>query len=709
VTDARGASPTPDTQHPTPALRLGADIGGTFTDLILLAADGWCWRKKVPSTTEDYSRGIAEGLGALLAGEGLAGPVAEIVHGTTVATNAILENRGARTALLTTRGFRDVLEFRRLRVPQLYDLFYSPPAPLVERRLRLEVDERIGPRGEVVKPLDEASVRAALERIQADGAEAVAVCLLHSYVNPAHERQVGEIVHEVLPSAFLSLSVDVLPEIREYERTSTTAINAYVGPVVKSYLTSLEARLAAAGHPARLRIMQSNGGIMSARAAAEKPARIVESGPAAGVIAGQRLGEQLGLANLITFDMGGTTAKASLIEDGQLTRTTEYEVGAGISLSSRLIKGGGHALKLPVVDISEVGAGGGSIVWIDRTGVLKVGPRSAGASPGPVCYGMGGTEPTITDVNVILGFSNPRQLAGGAVQLRADLAEEALVRSIATPLGLPLPDAAHGAFVVTNATMIRAIKAVSTYRGRDPRDFVLVAFGGNGPIHAAAIARALQIREIVVPPAPGFFSAIGLLQAQPEQHFVQTFIQRMGNVDLAAFGTACDRLAGLARDALHDDGYSDVAIGFERQADLRYAGQAYELTVSVPAGVLAATDLLALAERFEQEHERTYGHRAAGEPVEIVNLRLVAKVAQAQPASLRFPDLAAPRPGERQVFFGPEHGRQSTPIIARGDLDSTPRAGPLIVEEYDATVVVPPDWAARLDDIGSIRMEARWS
>jgi N-methylhydantoinase A len=700
---------TPDTQHHTPTFRLGGDIGGTFTDLILLASNGRCWRKKVPSTTEDYSRGIAEGLRVLLADEGLDGVVEEVVHGTTVATNAILEGRGARTALLTTCGFRDVLEFRRLRVPQLYDLFYSPPAPLVERRLRLEVDERMGPRGEVVKPLDEASVRVTLERIRSEGAEAVAICLLHSYVNPAHERRVGKIVRDTLPDVFLALSVDVLPEIREYERTSTTVINAYVGPVVKSYLNSLETRLEAAGHRAHLRIMQSNGGIMSARAAAEKPAHIVESGPAAGVIAGQRLGERLGLPNLITFDMGGTTAKASLIEDGQVSRTTEYEVGAGISLSSRLIKGGGHALKLPVVDVAEVGAGGGSIVWIDRAGRLQVGPRSAGALPGPACYGTGGTEPTITDANVVLGYSNPYHLAGGAVQLHADLAEAAFARSIATPLGLPLLEAVHGAFSVANATMIRAIKAVSTYRGRDPRDFALLAFGGNGPVHAAAIAGALEIRQVVVPPVPGLFSAIGLLEAQPEQHFVRTFIQRIQVIDLVALDKEYQRLETLAGDALRDDGYSGSATTFERLADLRYAGQAYELTVSAPTEAFAPADLLALAESFEREHERTYGHRAKGEPVEIVNLRLVARVALGQTSILRFPDVATRQPTERRVYFGPEHGSRSTPIIARSDLDRSPRNGPLIVEEYDATVVIPPDCSAWLDELGNIRIDLRWT
>jgi N-methylhydantoinase A len=559
----------PVLSFPTPAFRLGADIGGTFTDLILVASDGRCWRKKVPSTTDDYSRGIVEGLQELLEEEGIAGSVDEIVHGTTVATNAILESRGARTALLTTKGFRDVLEFRRLRVPQLYDLFYSPPPPIVERRLRLEVSERLGPRGEVVTPLDERSVRAALESVRADSVEAVAVCLLNSYVNPAHERRVGEIAREALPDAYLSLSVDVLPEIREYERTSTTVINAYVGPVVKSYLTSLQQRLEAAGHCSRLRIMQSNGGVMSARAATEQPAHIVESGPAAGVIAGQRLGQLTGLQNLITFDMGGTTAKASLIENGQVSRTTEYEVGAGISLSSRLIKGGGHALKLPVVDISEVGAGGGSIVWLDRAGRLKVGPRSAGATPGPACYGIGGTDPTITDVNVVLGYSNPDYLAGGAVQLRADLAEAALAESVATPLGLSLIDAAHGAFSVANATMIRAIKAVSTYRGRDPRDFALLAFGGNGPVHAAAIARSLQIRQVVVPPAPGLFSAIGLLEAEPEQHFVRTFFHRIQSIDLGALTAEYGRLEAIAHEALQEEGYAGGSPSFARLAARR--------------------------------------------------------------------------------------------------------------------------------------------
>jgi N-methylhydantoinase A len=693
--------------EPPVGLRVGADIGGTFTDLVVAAADGRVWRRKVPSTVDDYSRGIVEGLQALLEEAGVAEPVDEIVHGTTVATNAILEGRGARTALLTTRGFRDVLELRRLRVPQLYDLFYRPPPPIVERRLRLEVSERLGPRGEVIESLDEASILAAVEEVRLEGAEALAVCLLHSYVNPVHERRVGEIVRELLPEVYLSLSVDVLPEIREYERTSTTVINAYVGPVVRDYLTSLRTRLDRAGHPARLRIMQSNGGVMSARAAVERPAHIVESGPAAGVIAGHRLGQRIGLANLITFDMGGTTAKASLIENGQVSRTTEYEVGAGISLSSRLIKGGGHALKLPVLDVAEVGAGGGSIIWLDRGGALKVGPRSAGASPGPACYGAGGTEPTITDANVVLGYSNPQALAGGTVPLEADRAAGALEWAIARPLGLDLGAAAFGAFSVANSTMIRAIKAVTTYRGRDPRDFALLAFGGNGPLHAVAIARSLGITQIVVPPSPGLFSAVGLLEAAPEQHFVRTAIRPIASLDLPDLNRDFRELEAAAKVSLQDEGYPAEAAEYVRHADLRYAGQAYELTIPAPTGTLSRADLDRLAEGFEREHERTYGHRANGEPVEVVNLRLVARVPSAPAQSLRPTALHSTVQTERPAYFGPEHGTLLTPIIGRGDLDGSPRPGPFVVEEYDATIIIPPESRAWLDEFGNVQIA--WS
>lgn len=710
--------------------RVGVDIGGTFTDIVLTGPDGAFWTRKVSSTTDDYGRGIVDGLRSLLGELRLDGAmIAEVIHGTTVATNAILEYRGAVTALLTTKGFRDVLELRRVRSPELYNVFYRPPAPLVPRRLRLEVDERVAADGSIVHPLDEASVGTALDRFAAEGVQAVAVSLLHSYKNPVHERRIGELVCERLPKAFLTLSVDVLPEVREYERTSTTVINAYIGPVVRSYLRSLRRQLGEIGVRAPLLIMQSNGGVMTAEEAAEHPAHIVESGPAAGVIAGQRLAQRVGTRDLITFDMGGTTAKGSLIERGSLTQTTEYEVGAGISLSSRLIKGGGHALKLPVIDIAEVGAGGGSIVWIDKGGALRVGPRSAGAVPGPACYGAGGTAPTVTDASVVLGYISPRELAGGAVRLRPELAERALSEQVAGPLGLSRLEAAFGVYTVAVANMIRAVKAVSTYRGRDPRDFALLAFGGNGPVFAAAMARALDMRRVLVPPAAGLFSAFGLLDADLERHAVQTFFSAAEEVDLAGLNAAFAVLATRVRQDASGEaetsgsvpsspspgpdelrGSDRPTLTVEHFADLRYSGQNYELTVPVPNGTLTVPDIDALARRFGEEHQRTYGHSADDEPVELVNLRVVARVERraAGPtasAAARQEQAMQPITDSRSAYFGAEHGLLATPVLRRADLGDAFRPGPFIVEEYDATLVVPPDSAARLDEEGNIAIE----
>ena len=687
--------------------RLGVDIGGTFTDVVLVSHEGEYWTKKVPSTPDDYARGILDGVLQLMGEGGLDGSaVREIIHGTTVASNTILENKGAKTALITTRGFRDVLELRRLRIPHLYSLFYQPPKPLADRRLRLEVDERIGADGGIVTPLDEDSIHAAIERIRSEGAEAVAVCLIHSYRSPEHERRVGEIVRRELPGVFCSLSIDVLSEIREYERTSTTVINSYLGPIVKGYMDSLVRQLRESNIGAALRIMQSNGGVMSAAKAAESPVQIVESGPAAGVVAAHRVGQRIGVSNLSSFDMGGTTAKASLIEDGQLSRTTEYEIGAGISLSSRLVKGGGHAVKVPVVDLAEVGAGGGSIVWVDRGGALKVGPQSAGATPGPACYGAGGEEPTVTDANVVLGFLNPGYLAGGAVELKPELSRAALQEKVATPLGTGLLEAAYGVHTVANVTMIRAIRAVSTYRGRDPRDFTLLAFGGSGPVHAVEMARSLRIGRVIVPPAPGLLSAVGLLEALPEYHFVQTFFSRIADADLTALSGAYGSLEARAIRDLVAEGYAEADIVRRRSADLRYVGQAYELTVEAPAGDIGPDEVAALVERFHEEHERTYGHKAPEEPVEIVNLRLAASGKAEQTAPLRS-NLLSNGGGDvrRDAYFGPDYRLLSTPVLSRSDLEGAGRQGPLIVEEYDATTVVPPGCTAGLDRWNNIVIE----
>jgi N-methylhydantoinase A len=533
------------------------------------------------------------------------------------------------------------------------------------------------------------------------------VCLLNSYANPLHEAQIKAIVERRAPHLPLCVSSEVLPEIKEYERTSTTVINAYVMPVVRRYLTTLRKGLGEIGVGAPLLIMQSNGGLMTADAAARTPMHIIESGPAAGVVGSQAVARRVGLSKLITFDMGGTTAKASIVEDGEINRASEYQVGGGIMLGSRLLTGAGYLLRVPAVDLAEVGAGGGSIVWIDAGGALQVGPRSAGASPGPACYDLGGTEPTITDANVILGLINPARLVGGAVKLNAARAHEVFAERVARPLGLPLMDAAHGAHLIAASNMIRAIKAVSSERGRDPREYTLFAFGGNGPLFAGGMARQLEMRRIVVPPAPGLFSSFGLLYGDVEHHYVRTYRRRTRSLDLTELNEIWRRMEAEALAQLAAEGFSGAATRLKRQADLGYQGQSFELTVPLPSGALDAPSMAALDEAFGREHERTYGHRAGpDEPVELVTLRLVAQGIAAHsrmPERLRMP----PSPvggATRDVYFGPEHGRLATPILTRADLGA-PRPGPCIVEEYDATCVIPPDARAHLDDYGNIVIE----
>ena len=680
-------------------LRIAADIGGTFTDIAAILDDGVLLTRKVPSTPQDYSRAVTEGIGAMLAEAGLlAGDVLEVLHGCTVATNAILENKGARTALVTTAGFRDVLEMRRIRTPRLYEPLYAKPAPLVPRDRRLEVIERMGPLGEVVTALDGASVEAVIARLRALEVQAIAVCFLHSYANPAHELAVGAALRAAFPDAFVTLSVEILPEMREYERTSTTVINALVGPPVKAYLGALIERLGAAGLPRRLLMMQSSGGILDARVVMEKPAQIVECGPAAGVIGAARFGEMAALGDLITFDMGGTTAKASLIEKGQLLRTDEYEVGGGISLSSRLVKGGGYALKLPVIDISEVGAGGGSIVWLDKAGALKVGPHSAGAAPGPACYGAGGTAPTVTDANVVLGYLNPLALAGGTVPIDAALSRRAIREHVAGPLGLSIEQAAHGIHQVATTLMIRAVKAISTQRGRDPRDFALFAFGGNGGVHGATLAQGLRMPRVILPPGAGVFSALGLLFADVELALSRAFLRRVEATTAEALeaGFAALELA-VARELDADP----ASVQFRRAADLRYAGQAFELTVPLGAGPPCPS---AIAADFDAEHERTYGHRVDGARLgEFVTLRVTGALPHAGRSGLAPPARgAAWGGGTRLAYFGAAHGWMETPVLTRGMVTDAPMPGPVIIEEYEGTAIVPPLASVRTDAVGNL-------
>jgi N-methylhydantoinase A len=690
--------------------RVGADIGGTFTDLVLVDSAGKVATRKISSTPDNYSRAIVEGVLELIADNNVvAANLTELVHASTIATNAILEFKGARTALITTRGFRDILEMRRLRIPVLYDLQYKKPPPLVPRRLRLEVNERLGARGVMQQPLDEASVHAATEILREAKVEAVAVALLHSYADPTHERRVAELIRAALPKdVYVTCSTDILPEIREYERTSTAVVNAYVGPKVRDYIAALERDVRAIGVKGALQIMKSDGGVMTIESATRRPAYITESGPAAGVIACARMARALGLDNVISFDMGGTTAKAAMIESGEPARTTEYEVGSGINLSSKLVKGGGYPIKLPFIDVSEIGAGGGSIVSVDTAGSLRVGPRSAGASPGPVCYGTGGTDPTFTDAMVALGFLNPVAIAGGRVKLNSQRARDVLQEVVATPLGLSLADAAHGVYTVAAATMTRAVKAVTTYRGRDPRDFTLVAFGGNGPIAAVAVAEALSMRRVLVPPAPGVFSAVGLLLAEVEHEFTSTVLGAANKLGDAEFSRVFEDLQQRAQSEMRAEGHETGRLELTRMAEMRYSGQAYELAVPVRAGDRLADVLL----RFHEEHLKTYGHRSDSDPVDLVSVRILARVLPPD-GTTNYERLAAAARDQRKAqpetsrraYFGKKFGFIDTPVVDRASLTSSWRDGPVIVEEYDSTCIVPPRARVRTDDLFNIEIE----
>jgi N-methylhydantoinase A len=692
------------------AFRVGVDIGGTFTDIVVMDENGRVLTRKVSSSVDDYARAIAEGLAVLFAEHALdAAAILEVRHGTTIAANAVLEHKGARTGLITTKGFRDVLEIRNLRMPRLYDMAWQKPPPLVERYLRVVVDERMDHRGEVVRPLDSADAERAVRHLLGQGAQAIAVCLLHAYANPAHEQMIKTAVERLAPGLPLAISSEVLPEIKEYERTSSTVVNAYVMPVVGRYLRRLQQDLGALGVRAPLLLMQSNGGLMSAEAAAAKPMHIIESGPAGGVVGAQALARVCGLENVITFDMGGTTAKAAMIERGEYARTLEYQIGGGIMTGSRLLTGAGYLLKVPAIDLAEVGAGGGSIVRIDPGGSLVVGPESAGAVPGPLCYDAGGLEPTVTDANLILGYINPGHLIGAALKLNAARAHEVFEERIARPIDLSLEDAAYGVHRIAAANMMRAIRAVSTERGRDPRAYTLVAFGGNGPVFACAMAQELGMRSILIPPAPGLFSAFGLLYAGVEHHYGRTFRRLLRGIEVERLNEAWQALRAQAEGQLEAEGFTPERMRIQRLASLHYHGQSFDLTLPVAEGPLDDRRLTELEEAFGQEHERTYGHRAGPEePVELTEIRLIAQGVPERPLTpgvLEPGSFAALEPvPARHAYFGREIGWLDTLVLRRSDL-ATPRAGPCIIEEYDATCIVPPGARARLDRFGNIAIE----
>ncbi len=690
------------------ACRLGVDIGGTFTDAVMMDEDsGEIRLVKMSSTPADPSIGYADVVERILRESNVAArSVAYNIHGTTVATNTIIEGKGARTALVATEGFRDVFEIARQIRPKLYDIFCDKPKPLVPRRLCFEVPERLAYDGEVLRPLDEQAVRAVARRIRDEQVEAVVVCLLHSYVNPAHERRAGEILREELPGVYLSLSSDLCPEMREYFRASTTAINSLVMPVVTRYIERLEGRLSGIGIDAGLHLMTSAGGIMSSHVARHEPVHLIESGPAAGVIAATHLAGLLGVRNVISFDMGGTTAKAGLVEGGVPKVVPHFEVGSAAVSENR---SAGYPVRTPVVDLVEIGAGGGSIAWVDPGGGLRVGPRSGGADPGPACYNKGQDSACITDANLVLGRLNPDYFLGGEHKLYPELAEQAIAR-LASQLGLTPVETARGIIEIANANMVGAIRLISVQRGFDPRDFVLVAFGGAGPLHANALARELRIPKVLVPMSPGVTSALGLLVTDIKHDFVQARVEHMDSLDWTRVNAVFADFESKARAVLASEGIKAEDTSFVRHFDMRYVGQSYELRVDAPSRSLAAADLPALNQAFFREHERAYGYAATTEPTEVVNLRLTAIGGIRRPALRKLatsgPDCASAVKHKRPVYFSEAGGQLDCKVYDRYRLLCGNRiSGPAIVEELDSTTVIHPGYFAEVDVYGNLLIQ----
>ena len=689
--------------------RLGVDIGGTFTDVVLLASDGALASKKVLSTPDDYSRAIEEGIRALLDESRIsAAEITEFAHGTTIATNAIIERQGVRVALITTRGFRDVLELGRFRAPRLYDLHFRKPEVLVERRLRFEVLERTDARGEIIEAVDLAALEGIAEDLRAEGIAAIAVCFINAYVNSHNEVVAAEHLQRMLPDVSISTSTQLLPQIQEYERTSTTVINAYIRPVVEGYLRALGERMTRLGIGVPLLIMQSSGGVLPAPLVSANPVYIIESGPAAGVVGCQRLGRRLGVGDLMVLDMGGTTAKATIIEDGRFAVLPEGEVGGGVVLGTRLIQGAGYAVQVPTIDIAEVGAGGGSIASADVAGGIQVGPRSAGAVPGPACYDLGGSQPTVTDANLVLGYLNPTQLVGGDLAVSLDKANESLA-GLARDLDQDVVETAYGIHRLVNANMIRAMRGISIERGCDPSRLTLVAIGGNGGVHAAGMAQAFAMTRAIVPPVAGLFSALGLLFSDVEHQLIRAFYRRLDETDPEALNGVLEQMIDEAHRLLASEGFTKPASReIEIVADMKYFGQGSTLGVPMPHPPRTRADLAALASAFDDIYEQTFGHRSDTEPHHFVTVKVIGRGLADAP---RVPDrisrtreVFAER-DQRQAYFGSDHGWRTTPVMARRDLTDELLAGPLIIEEYDTTTVVGPGWSARRDDWNNIVLE----
>ncbi|WP_432826515.1 hydantoinase/oxoprolinase family protein [Dactylosporangium sp. CA-092794] len=683
-----------------PQVTCGVDVGGTFTDVVLFG-HGRLAVLKVPTTYPDPSAGVLDGVRRILDAEGVRPrDVTGVIHGSTVGINAIIQRRGARVALVTTEGFRDVLHIGRQTRPALYDLTLDRLPPLVPRRHRFEVRERVMYDGSVRTPLDPQAIAGLARDLRAEGVEAVAICLLHSYAEPRHERELARALRDALPGTFVCTSAELLQEFREYERMSTTVINAYIGPLTAGYVRNLETALRDLGC-AGLSIMQADGGLMSPGLARRQPVRTIESGPAGGVIGAATVGARAGRDRVIALDMGGTTTKASLVLHGEPSLTGDYEVCQQLA-GDRLVAGSGYPVRTPVVDLVEVGAGGGSIAWIDSGGSLRVGPHSAGSVPGPACYDRGGTEPTVTDANVVLGRIDPTGFLGSDMRLDAGLARAA-VAALADRLGLTPERAAEGIVAVANATMVRGVRLVTVERGHDAREFTLVASGGAAPAHVGQIAEELAIAEIVLPPSPGVFSAIGFLWAQPRAQQVRTWLRATAAVRAGELDAVLDELAaGAARELGATLGEPGVAV--RRTADLRYEGQSYELAVPLPDGPVTPEGLAGAEERFHARHRDTYGFATSG-PTEVVNLRVTVTAPRERPAidaePLDGPDPARALLGRRPVHFGDAF--VPCPVYDRTRLrPGNAVAGPAVIQEPGSTYVLFPGRTARVDPFRNI-------
>jgi N-methylhydantoinase A len=674
---------------------VGIDIGGTFTDLVG-CIDGRIVTSKASTVPADPTQGVADTIDLAKVDSA---SLSEVLHGSTVAINTVLERKGARTALVTTKGFRDVYAIGRGNRIEAFNLFFHRPKPLVARDLTFEVPERINARGEVLTRLDEAAVEEVAVTLRKRRVEAVAVCLLHAYANPAHERRIGEMLRQAMPDVFVTLSHEILREYREYERTSTTTLNAYVGPRVEAYLRRLETYLRAERFDGKIQIMRSNGGVMSIKLAQEQPVSMMESGPVAGMIGAGRLAADLGLERCIGFDMGGTTAKTSLITNGAPAIEEGYVIGGQAS---------GQPMQLPVVDIVEIGAGGGSIAWVDANGGIHVGPQSAGADPGPACYGKGNADPVVTDANLVLGRINPRRFLNGNMPLDVAAAKRAIQERIADPLHLSVADAALGIIRIADSAMSLAVRAVSVNKGVDPRDTALIAFGGGGPLHSGAIAREIFIPRVVVPKLPGTFSAVGMLMASWRQDFVRTLIGKLGSLDALPVEAVFGELTRAGEDQIARDGIAKNTADFAFYANLRYVGQEHTIPIPVSGQKWLTGDLGPLRKLFHAEHAKRYSQSAPDESMEIVSLRLVATAAREDNLAERW--LNEPWRAEggieesaREVIFGDPDRPLKTRILWRPSLPAGMTIeGPAIIEEPNATTLIHPGDAASVTAAGHL-------